>query len=278
MSHFVVLVAVPDGKTLHEVMMPYHEFECTGIDEHIQDIDITEKAKVHGLDYYGLEYRTVSSEDQIDIRGAHKYGYAVVVNGEIVKAIDRTNPNKKWDWYEVGGRWHGFFNGVNQGNKAVFNFEAIRQKHLKNKMDLYSKFHQARSRASVTKSDIESARDTLSGNWKENKVAQKLYTDPIDLAIDSKAFELIGFHLWSSDDAQRLHLSENEYRALHEYDAPIHSIIDLDGKWIEKGDMGWWGMCDNENQDTFNGEHGAFWEFINSLPDDIMLYIIDCHI
>lgn len=43
-----------------------------------------------------------------------KYGYVQLglsmdENGDDVKVFDRTNPNKKWDWYQVGGRWTGFF-------------------------------------------------------------------------------------------------------------------------------------------------------------------------
>jgi hypothetical protein len=30
-------------------------------------------------------------------------------DGEVLKCLDRTNPNAKWDWYVIGGRWRGFF-------------------------------------------------------------------------------------------------------------------------------------------------------------------------
>ena len=33
----------------------------------------------------------------------------VDASGEVIKIVDRTNPNKKWDWYQVGGRWTGYF-------------------------------------------------------------------------------------------------------------------------------------------------------------------------
>lgn len=59
-------------------------------------------------DYYGWE--TVEHEEQPDLGKTHKYGYVQLdENGEVVKCIDRTNPNAKWDWYLVGGRWTGFF-------------------------------------------------------------------------------------------------------------------------------------------------------------------------
>lgn len=37
-----------------------------------------------------------------------KWGFVIENDdGEIVKVIRRTNPNKQWDWYQVGGRWSG---------------------------------------------------------------------------------------------------------------------------------------------------------------------------
>lgn len=45
-----------------------------------------------------------------DVSGDHKYGYTLVNDaGEVVKVIDRTNPNSKWDWWMVGGRYSGKF-------------------------------------------------------------------------------------------------------------------------------------------------------------------------
>jgi hypothetical protein len=38
----------------------------------------------------------------------YKYGYVLLNKaGEVDKVIKRTNPNSKWDWYVIGGRWSG---------------------------------------------------------------------------------------------------------------------------------------------------------------------------
>lgn len=53
-------------------------------------------------------YKTVLPGMSIDLSGEHKYGYALLdADGQITKIVDRTNPNKKWDWYVVGGRYRG---------------------------------------------------------------------------------------------------------------------------------------------------------------------------
>ncbi|SCM71580.1 conserved hypothetical protein [uncultured Pleomorphomonas sp.] len=52
--------------------------------------------------------KVVRPGEQPDLRKEHKYGYAVVDEaGAVVKIIDRTNPNAKWDWWVVGGRYGG---------------------------------------------------------------------------------------------------------------------------------------------------------------------------
>lgn len=57
-------------------------------------------------DYHG--WPIVTSEDEIDRDEKHKYGHILVgEDGEVIRCVDRTNPNSKWDWWQVGGRYGG---------------------------------------------------------------------------------------------------------------------------------------------------------------------------
>ncbi len=130
MSHFMVVVRLPgtvaedDVETEVERMLaPFHEFECTGEDdEFVQNVDRTEEVRAAISDrkdktgtvaeyvegYYG--WKPVLGDAKIDIQSTHKYGWARFTEaGELVEAFDRTNPNKKWDWWTIGGRWSGYF-------------------------------------------------------------------------------------------------------------------------------------------------------------------------
>jgi hypothetical protein len=87
---------------LEEVEIPLKEIEsfleyCT---EHEGKPRITEA----GL---GFERR----ENKGKLSKAYKYGYTVIdpVTREVIRVIRRTNPNAKWDWYQLGGRWTGLF-------------------------------------------------------------------------------------------------------------------------------------------------------------------------
>lgn len=58
--------------------------------------------------WYGVTPVAVGEEP--DLEGDHKYGYLRFNEaGEVIELINRTNPNKKWDWCVVGGRWSGYF-------------------------------------------------------------------------------------------------------------------------------------------------------------------------
>jgi len=123
MSHFTVLVVTSenanDGNVGHQ-LAPFHEFECTGLDnEFVQDIDRTEELRTEyekkskeetflkfSQDYYG--YSIVPENEVPDLSGENKYGFITVnKDSEVIKVIQRTNQNKKWDWWTIGGRWSG---------------------------------------------------------------------------------------------------------------------------------------------------------------------------
>src|SRR4051794_35627293 len=59
--------------------------------------------------YYGLKVKFENAiQTADDDKDPFKYGYVLLNEaGEVIKAIDRSNPNKKWDWWQIGGRWSG---------------------------------------------------------------------------------------------------------------------------------------------------------------------------
>ena len=106
MTHFTVLVV---GDNVEEQLLPYHEFECTGLDnQYVQDIDVTDdftaqfkRDKEDGYatpseyltEYHGINI--INDISELDLNDEHKYGYAIVDGDKIIKVVRRTNPNKK---------------------------------------------------------------------------------------------------------------------------------------------------------------------------------------
>ena len=61
MSHFTVLVITPDNNpgTLEAALQPFHEYECTGIeDQYVVDVDVTDEVE-KAWDKAGPEDRAV---------------------------------------------------------------------------------------------------------------------------------------------------------------------------------------------------------------------------
>ena len=53
-------------------------------------------------------------------------------------------------------------------------------------------------------------------------------------------------------------------------------FIDLNGEWIERGEMGWFGTISNEMD--INKWEDVFKSYLDSVPDDTLLTVIDFHI
>ena len=112
MSHFTtyVITKTANKEELDRLMLPYHEYECTGITDYCVYVDmLAEAIKEYGenkLDYespeeflkewYGFRPEHVYSEEP---KERPTRSYAVVKDGHIVQCYQFTNPNHKWDYY-----------------------------------------------------------------------------------------------------------------------------------------------------------------------------------
>ena len=103
MSHFSCLVVTdtrPSEDELQEILLPWHEYECTGIERYVEFVptDLAELAKEQAK--YGQEGQTLEEFAQTWDGSAP--------NDEGV--LGRwTNPNARWYWWQIGGRWSGAF-------------------------------------------------------------------------------------------------------------------------------------------------------------------------
>lgn len=279
MSHFTVLVI---GNNPEQALAPYHEFECTGIDDrYIREIDITEEVRgdvkeqgsVEESVIYNLgDDSIVSDESELDLADQHKFGYAIIRNGELIKAVRRTNPNAKWDWYCLGGRWDGFFlhkNGMltNSLRKGDIDLAGmLSDKAIEAKRD-YEKFAVAvsghefpRTWTSVRTEikDIDKAREF----YKSQPAIKSIKEAGINLL-----FECAVEHYGDDEQAyviRQVNCVLSPYAIIHE------------GNWIAKGEMGWFGLSEDEvTQDQWNEKVS---ELISKLQDETMLSLYDCHI
>jgi len=302
MSHFTVLVI---GDDVEGQLAPYHEFECTGLnDQYVQEIDRTEEVLKRvsdgetlndSLSYFGWEDKTVYDESELDREGYHKYGYAILnSDSSLKKAVDRTNPDAKWDWYSVGGRWTGFFK-IKEGRECVVGHKAWCSEEAE-----AGHADQAR----LEDIDLDGMRDEAARKAAEDyDAAQKVYEglpecedwDVVRLRMDDieKAREF--WHSQPKVKARAKAGKDDDYRSNWVFNDPcayqvpreqfIQSARDKaistfavvkDGKWHEKGKMGWWASVSGEKDpETWAA---VFSHLLDGLPGDTMLTLVDCHI
>lgn len=301
MSHFAVLVI---GDDVENQLAPYHEFECTGTnDQFVQDIDITEEVRGHmtgddplslvdALDYHGLADKMVSEESEVQKDGEdalHKWGYAIVKDEQLVRAVRRTNPNKKWDWWVVGGRWSGFLK-LKDGAEGALGRKGLMgscandgpghaDQTIKSSIDFAGMRDEAGKQAAERWDKAASAHQGQT--WEPWDTVRAKHPGNIEAARDE-------YHAQTAMKAVSKAL-DNPWGSVDEYLTPRDQFIQQardgatvlyavvkDGKWIGKGEMGWFGMSSGDiNQGDWNRKVN---ELLDSLPDDTPITVVDCHI
>lgn len=303
MSHFTVLVIADD----HEAaLQPFHEFECTGInDQYVQDIDVTQECAEHageddplGLDYHGLADKQVTDESEVDRDNEHQFGFAVVRDGKLVKAVNRTNPKKKWDWWALGGRWTGKLllkqgRSGEQGEPGLMTAANTDRRRcdaaLAGDVDWDGMLADHRQRAAevfdrittgVAGRPVQSWRDTFKRHEAGEltiDAAREFYNgQPVvkDL-LERKVIDA-----WHGTEELSGVLAAKDRESYIERQAKENACtwaVLQDGQWHEKGSMGWWGMSDATDGSRLDYVEN-FWLTVRALPADARVAVVDCHI
>lgn len=379
MSHFNVIVI---GENVDEQLAPYQEFECTGIDEYIEEIDELEellkeyrtqkiralksfdgeifsfyddrfyrdptKAEIEKLSMgnggiigtgsrYGISYaskdwgdgrgyrgkvrETPEGYEEIELEGheqlrtfdeyieyswgdvaklypgqprgeEHKFRFLKMdSNGEIVAAIRRTNPNAKWDWYVVGGRWTGYFPlkegakgelgrpGVfnNQANpntadvvrKGDIDFDRARAESEAQAREWFASWEKSFTKHGKPKSWKSFIEKVDAKEMKIDEAREEYRKQPAIAEYKNNKGGIWGCPVKTFGFDKEAYVEATRAASL------IPFAIVKDGKWHEKGSMGWWGIVSDARYEIEWVTEAA--KAIEDLPDDTLLTIVDCH-
>jgi hypothetical protein len=277
------------GADPEKQLQPFHEYECTGIeDEHVVFVpaeeNIEEEFENHKEDYESLD------EFASDYYGYHK-------NEEGLWGR-KTNPNAKWDWYQLGGRWSGSIIrlkpdsnriGVGVGRPGVFGNKVGIDSALFGDIDFEAKRVEAEVAARVRYCEVldvfKGVLPVLDYKWEdlsdeENPLyngmswdeKRTLYHNQPAILEVNKHSDVLG-HFFEIKDFQ---CTEDEFVAKARKNACSTFAVIKNGKWYEKGEMGWWASVSNEKE-------GEDWskeveDLLADVSDDTLISIYDCHI
>lgn len=258
------------------------------------------------LSGYDDEKDNVAFGETPDLSGPHKYGYTLLdENGDVLKVIRRTNPNAHWDWYQVGGRWNGFFK-LKQERAAlamVGSRAELGEASLLTKYDKDYKKPGKNVADSAYKRDIdidamrEEAAKEAAARWRMyneivsqhppilewKAVLEKFGQDKIEEARTFyhgqegiKALRATEEFKWCAIDNESFAPTIEEHIARARRRSIRTFAVVKDGQWYERGSMGWWGCVSDEKDETEWSDQ--FSALLDATSDDTLLTIVDCHI
>ena len=247
---------------------------------------------------------TVAHNQTPNIEGEHQFSYARLdENGNIAKIIRRTNPDARWDWWVLGGRWKGMLKlkagaqgtegepgvfgsesrpgWVDQARKGDIDWDGMRQTHFEEASARYDHFEE------LAKSPVDS--DQLAHKiewWDNNEYPNKHYPEKPQDEFDT--FEDYLEYHWKLKCAQQAKVmsilpSSRKIPSRAQYIGEqcaftTYAVLDEDGQWHEPDKMGWWGMSHASEEQVDQFQDKFFERFIEPLDDDTLLSVVDCHI
>ena len=308
MSHFTVLIIGPDPE---KQLAPYQESP----EEDSPYLTFVDKTDEIMKDWEKLSVREKKEYNQLVGNYAKDYYGAEERDGRYGVT---ENPNSKWDWYQLGGRWAGFFRlkpaAVSKYDGAKPNFswgwDEVAKEQVSNdpRVDQAKKGdvdfeammeHAAQDAAKFYDYVWEFIKDTPSiMSWREMlaEEEEKGGKNPIDrararyakqprvIAKDKMTSMLHGVEKRTPIQDQALWIEDledfNSTREAYIQDAREGAICTFavikNGKWFERGEMGWWACVSNEkDEQTWRS---IYTNLLKDLPDNTPLAVYDCHI
>ncbi|GJM78138.1 hypothetical protein HMSSN139_06340 [Paenibacillus sp. HMSSN-139] len=205
---------------------------------HLKRVQIRYTEVYPSFDDFMVEYVGYTSRDE----ETGKYGYW-------------ENPNAKWDWYSIGGRWSGSLL-LKSGKRAdaarikdIFFIEQTEHKGMTVEIEGYQV-------PAALAPDIQIMAAEATEAWEEMMAGRSLYRP-----------EFILERYGDKQSYIREVLSFSTY-----------AVITPDGKWHAKGDMGWFGMGSETSEEARNFNTSYFDTFIKTADPDHYLVVVDCHI
>ena len=290
MSHFVVLVI---GGDVEGQLAPFDEnLRVEEYENYLTDEDVTRMKE-----YYEKQGEDVSTTEKLlKFMPEWNGGEGGVSEDGRLFYLSTYNPNSKWDWYQIGGRWSGYFRlkdgaaGILGEESAIATLdpdhvspdgEKFADIVLKRDIDFESERTAARVRAEKLFDEWEKITNGVTvPTWAS---IRDKHPDNIDAARDEyhsipvikelMKNRLVGFF---EDPAEVFGVGREAYIQSEVDSIYVPYSILKDGKWYAKGEMGWWGMStDDMTQAEWNANVRKMFD---ELPDDTVITVVDCHI
>ena len=219
MSHFSVLVLTGEGQDVEGLLLPYMENCCGEPPREYMEFFEDEECEV---------------DEETGRRGYWQ------------------NPNARWDWYEVGGRFRGMLR-ASRGSRAVP--ERLGGRYPEGRYD------------SARVGDCDFGPDEAA-----RAAAEEFWAQAVEGAGDGAPLTLRPpeFYLRRYGDAATFAELESAFSTW--------AVVTPDGEWHEQGEMGWWGLSSETDEEALGWLRGFRGRFLDTADPDWTATVVDCHI
>lgn len=254
MSHFTVAIIHKENQDIESLLAPYNEnmkvepYISRTKEEMIADgrkikARIEEEGLTPNTEKWVKKYLEAKTDEDFWQVEKSVYYYTYDEDGN---ELTTYNPDSKWDWWVVGGRWSGEITTkdgkeVNSAKIADIDFSINEEEYKKNKRfwEIIVDGDEPR-----TKEEEEQKKWT----WYKKEYYTNRYEDADDYANRASQFA-------------------------------TYAVVTPDGVWHEKGQMGWWGMSTDTAEDAKGWDANYYNEFIAPYdPNNTYVTVVDCHI
>lgn len=193
-----------------------------------------------------LEKVDPADEDAVFEEVKREYEGSLNVDGDYVSTY---NPNSKWDWYEIGGRFCGELIPKKRGHYHVDEAKA-------GEIDWNAMF--------TIDPEEEKERSEFWDEYVMGGIPEKEY------------FEKRHFVLYKREYFLERYKTKEEYIRQSGLWTP-YAVLDDKG-WHAAGDMGWFGCSSETDEEANNWADGFRKRFVDTLDPEDEVTIVDCHI
>lgn len=266
MSHFTVAVITnkkPCEDDIYRILAPYRENNMGTVEKQYLEFHPIDQDELSDFkqDFDECEEKT-SFRDYMENECGYSY------NEETKEYGTYDNPNARFDWMQIGGRWTGLLmvkKGADYGigEPSWGADDSVYHSDIKD----------------IIKCDIARIKDLVFLNKeKEKQDSQRFW----ELHVEKQPVEDKNDEKLLSD--VMLYKPEYYINTYHDKETFVrccatfttHAVITKDGQWLEEGAMGWFGCRDESNIiDWTDNYHNLVFE---NASDDDYITIVDCHI
>lgn len=304
MSHFCVIVCIEDPSKLEAVLAPY--------DENLEVDAYRHFEKGQPAQYWAVrtfrEKNGLNPDDSTltwaQIAEVHNRVWddeppMLLDDGGNAYSVSTRNPNGKWDYWRVGGRWGGHFITTTPGDRRIYaskrgwdsptviargtcdggprgllDLDGTRQRAAAEAQERFGKWLVAVDATPEARPWREFA-DMIGQveGYSRDQARLEYRSQPRMVALEGTEFgRMWGCPIAEYQMPEALYVERARAGAV-----PGYALVTLDGKWMAPGDMGWFG-CSTDNEGDRIGYLEVANTYIESLPDEVYLIAVDCHV